>query len=147
MIVPQAEAVALFLLILSALCLGSWVNLYKLAGKWPFELFYFDFAFGLMLTALIYAFTVGNWGYDGFNFVDDLMHAGKHQWLYAFVAGVIFNLANMLLMAAVSVAGMALAFPIAMGVALLIATIVTYLTRVGLSTPGGSETRNPGAGW
>lgn len=109
-------------MILSMLCLGSWASMFKMAGKWRFELFYFDFAIGLLVAAAIYAFTVGNLGYDGFNFLDDLQHAGKRQWLFGFLAGVIFNFANMLLMAAVSVSGLAMAFPSAAATALLVST-------------------------
>src|ERR1041385_3329288 len=114
MILPQTYPLVLTLLILSFVCLGSWPAMFKMAGKWRFELFYFDFAFGLIVAALIYAFTVGNLGFDGFNFLDDLQHAGKRQWLFGFLAGVIFNFANMLLMGAVSVAGMSIAFPMSM---------------------------------
>ncbi len=122
MILPQTYSVVLILMVLSLLCLGSWASLFKLAGKWRFELFYLDFAVGLMLAALLYGFTVGNLGYDGFNFLDDLQHAGKRQWMYVFVAGLIFNLGNMLLLAAVSVSGLAVAIPMGMGVALLLGT-------------------------
>jgi len=120
MILPQSNPAVLFLMVLSLLCLGSWASFFKLAGKWRFELFYLDFAIGLLLASVIFAFTVGNIGYDGFNFIDDLQHAGKRQWMYVFLAGLIFNLGNMLLMGAVSVAGLAVAFPMGMGVALLV---------------------------
>jgi glucose uptake protein len=116
-------------MILSLLCLGSWASMFKFAGRWRFELFYLDFALGLFVAVLIYAFTVGNLGYDGFNFLDDLQHAGKRQWLYAFLAGLIFNFANMLLMAAVSVAGIAVAFPMTLGVALIVATAAGFVSR------------------
>jgi glucose uptake protein len=129
MILPQSAAAVMVLMVLSMLCLGSWANAYKLAGKWRYELFYFDFAIGLMLAAVLYSATVGNLGYDGFSFWDDLLKAGRHQWVYAFVAGLIFNFANMLLLAAVSLAGMAVAFPIGMGVAILIGTAINYATR------------------
>ncbi|HTS64948.1 MAG TPA: hypothetical protein VMH28_23150 [Candidatus Acidoferrales bacterium] len=122
MILPETYPVVLALMILSLVCLGSWPALFKLAGKWRFELFYLDFAAGLIAAAVIYGLTVGNLGFDGFNFFDDLQHAGKRQWLFAFLAGVIFNLANMLLMAALSVSGMAIAFPLAMGIAVLVGT-------------------------
>ena len=122
MILPQSYPAVLFLMILSLFFLGSWASAYKFAGWWRFELFYFDFAIGLLLAAVIYAFTVGNLGYDGFSFVDDLQHAGKRQWMYGFMAGMVFNLGNMLLMAAVSVAGMSVAFPMTMGIALLLGT-------------------------
>ncbi|MBZ5724180.1 MAG: hypothetical protein LAP87_04220 [Acidobacteriia bacterium] len=129
MILPQTYAAALFLMILSMLCWGSWANTYKLAGKWRFELFYFDYAFGLLLAALLFAFTVGTLGYDGFTFTDDLMHAGKRQWMWGFMGGVVFNLANMLLVAAISVAGMAVAFPVAIGLALIIGVCLNYLIK------------------
>jgi len=129
MILPQTYPVVLALMILSALCLGSWPATYKLAGKWRFELFYFSFAFGLIVAAGIYAFTVGNLGYDGFTLIDDLQHAGKRQWLFGFIAGLIFNFANMLLMASVSVAGMAVAFPISIGLAVLVSTAMSSFAR------------------
>jgi glucose uptake protein len=126
MILPQTHAAVLFLMILSLFCWGSWANTYKLAGKWRYELYYFDFAAGVALAAFLYAFTVGNLGYDGFSFLDDLMHAGKRQWLYGLMAGVIFNLANMILMSAISVAGMAVAFPVGIGVATIVGTVLAY---------------------
>jgi glucose uptake protein len=122
MILPQSYPSVLFLMVLSLLCLGSWASFYKFAGKWRYEMFYLDFAIGLMLASVSFAFTLGNIGYDGFNFIDDLQHAGKRQWLYVLIAGLIFNLGNMLLMAAVSVCGLAVAFPMGMGIALLLAT-------------------------
>src|SRR5450755_902476 len=122
MILPQSYPAVLFLMVLSMLCLGSWASFFKLAGKWRFELFYLDFAIGLLLASVLLAFTVGNIGYDGFNFLDDLQRAGKRQWMYVFIAGLIFNFGNMLLIAAVSVSGLALAFPMGMGMALLIGT-------------------------
>jgi glucose uptake protein len=129
MILPQSPAAVLFLMILSLLCWGSWANTYKLAGKWRYEIYYFDFALGVVIAAFIYAFTVGNLGFDGFSFMDDLMHAGKRQWLYGFMGGVIFNLANMILLGAISVAGMAVAFPIGMGVAIIVGTILAYAAK------------------
>jgi glucose uptake protein len=116
-------------MVLSLVCLGSWATTFKFAGKWRFELFYFDFAVGLFLAAVLYAFTVGNFGFDGFNFLDDLQHAGKRQWMYGFLAGLIFNLGNMLLMAAVSVMGISLAFPMTAGIALLVGTGVGFASR------------------
>ena len=129
MLLPQTYATALFLMIFSMLCWGSWANTYKLAGRWRFELFYFDYAFGVMLAAVIYALTVGSLGFDGFTFTDDLMHAGKRQWFFGFLGGVIFNLANMLLVAAISVAGLAVAFPIGIGVALVIGVVWNYAIK------------------
>ena len=129
MILPQTHAAVLFLAILSLLCWGSWANSYKLAGKWRYELYYFDFAAGVVVAAFLYALTVGNLGYDGFSFVDDLMHAGKRQWLYGLMGGVVFNLGNMILMSAISVAGMALAFPVGIGVATIVGIALSLAGR------------------
>jgi glucose uptake protein len=129
MILPQTFGAALFLLILGLVCLGSWASAYKLAGKLRYELFYVDFALGAALLAGIYAFTAGSMGVnlDGLSFLDDLSNAGKRQWLFAFVAGVVFNLGNMLLLSSVSVAGMAVAFPTAFSMALILSTVVNML--------------------
>jgi len=97
----------------------------------------------VFLGAIVLAFTFGTMGYDGFATIDDIMKAGKHQDLYGFLGGVVFNLANMLLVAAISVAGLSVAFPIAIGLALVIGVVLNYVID-----PGG----NPllvfgGAGW
>jgi glucose uptake protein len=134
MILPHDPATLMCLMILSLICLGSWANFLKMAGKWRFELFCYDFALGLMLVAVILAFTAGNLGFDGFNFRDDLMNAGKRQWLFAFLGAVIFNFANMLLIAAISVAGMAFAFPVAFGMAFIIGSIMSYFVGPGVNT-------------
>lgn len=130
MILPQTYLATLALMILSMLCWGSWANTFKLAGKqWRFELFYFDYAVGVLLAALVYAFTVGSLGFDGFSFTDDLLHAGKRQWLWGFAGGVVFNLANMLLVAAISLAGLAVAFPVGIGVALVVGVVWNYAIK------------------
>jgi len=131
MILPHTYATILALMIFSALCWGSWANTFKLAGKWRFELYYFDFAFGMMLLALLYAFTVGNLGYDGFGFMDSVMNAGKRQWMYGAAAGVLFNIGNMLLLAAISTAGMALAIPVGLGTALAAGALLNVAAKSG----------------
>ena len=115
---------ALCLAIFSLLCLGSWANSFKLAGRWRFELFYFDFAFGLVAVSLILAFTAGSWGFDSFTFMDDLMRASKHSMAQAFGAGLIFNLGNMLLVAGVSLVGLSIAFPIGLGIAIVVGALI-----------------------
>jgi glucose uptake protein len=127
MILPHTYFAALALMILSMLCWGSWANTYKLSGKWRFELFYFDYATGVLLAALLFAFTAGNLGFDGFQFVDDLMNASKRSWLYGLAGGVVFNFANMLLTAAIAVAGLAVAFPVGIGLALVIGVVLNYM--------------------
>lgn len=127
MILPSAYYVTLALMIFTMLCWGSWANTYKLTNKWRFELYYFDYSFGVLFVAIVAAFTVGTLGFDGFSFRDDVLHASKRQDIYAFLAGVIFNLANMLLVAAISLAGLAVAFPIGIGLALVIGVIWSYV--------------------
>lgn len=126
MTLPGSYVYTLLLLIVSMLCWGSWANTFKVAGKWRFELFYFDFAVGVFIVALITSFTFGMLGIDGFSVMDDLSLAGKRQDMFAFAAGCIFNLANMLLMGAIAVAGMSVAFPIGIGLALIIGVIISY---------------------
>jgi len=131
MILPQTHSLAVLLMIASVLCWGLWANTFKMGGKRRFELYYFDFAIGLGLAALILGLTVGNLGFDGFSLEDDLMHAGKREWLYALVAGVLFNFANELLVGAISVAGMATAFPVGLGVALVMGSLLNQAARAG----------------
>jgi glucose uptake protein len=129
MILPHTYLTTLLVLVLSMICWGSWANTQKMAGKWRFELFYFDYSFGVIVTAVILAYTFGSLGFDGFSFADDLMNAGKRYVLMGFGAGVIFNLANMLLVAAIAVAGLAVAFPVGIGLALVIGVIWNYIIR------------------
>lgn len=123
MILPQTYIGTLIVMIVGLLCVGLWANTYKLAGRLRFELYYVDFAIGLGLAAVIFASTFGNLGYDGFSLMDDVMQVHKRQWLDAFGAGVIFNLANMLLVAAISVSGMAAAIPMALGLTLVVGVL------------------------
>src|ERR1051326_2359406 len=101
MTLPHTYLAALLLTLLSMVCWGSWANTYKLAGKWRFELFYFDYAAGVLLGATILALTFGSFGEDGFSFVDNMALSSKRFWIYGFTGGVVFNLANMLLVAAI----------------------------------------------
>jgi len=123
MILPETYNATILLMIFSMICMGSWASTYKAYGS-RFELYYFDFAFGFLLAAIILAFTAGTMGFDGFTYLDDLQHAGRQQDFYAFLAGVAFSLANMLLMAAISVAGMTVAFPISAGLALIVGVMI-----------------------
>ncbi len=129
MILPATYATALALTILSMLCWGSWANAFKLTKKWRFELFYFDYAFGVMLAALIAAFTFGSMG-DELSFLDNLLYTvGKRQIAWAFGAGAVFNLANILLVAAISIAGLAVAFPVGIGLALVIGVVWSFILK------------------
>jgi glucose uptake protein len=132
MILPASHVTVFILLIFGMLCWGLWANTFKAAGpKWRFELFYFDFAIGAVVASLVLALTVGSLGFDGFSFMDDVRLAGKRQDLFAFIAGGVFNLGNMLLLGALSLAGMAIAFPLAMGFALIIAGFWNFALNPG----------------
>jgi glucose uptake protein len=116
MILAQNHFQAILLLVVGALCWALWAGMHKMTRDWRYELFAVDVAIGCGIAVSIYAFTVGSLGFDGFSFLDDLMHAGKRQWLFAFSAGIIFNLANMILLSAISVAGMSVAIPLGLGI-------------------------------
>ncbi len=126
MIIPATYAGALLLIILSMICWGSWANTFKLAGKWRFELFYYDYSAGVLLAAIVAAFTFGSLG-DGIPFTDNISLAGARNMAFAIAGGVVFNLANMLLVAAISLAGLAVAFPVGIGLALVVGVIWNYL--------------------
>ncbi len=126
MILPTTYGAALLLTVLSMLCWGSWANTQKLSGKWRFELYYFDYAFGVLLCALIAAFTFGSLNSQELSVFDTLALTAKRKMAWAFAAGVVFNLANMLLVAAISIAGLSVAFPIGIGLALVIGVIWNY---------------------
>ena len=128
MVSVESYTVAVILCFITMLCWGSWANMQKLAGQqWRFPLFYWDYSIGVLLLALIFAFTLGSMGGTGRAFLPDLMQADG-QWLgSAFLGGVIFNLSNILLVAAIEIAGMSVAFPVGVGLALVLGVITTYL--------------------
>jgi glucose uptake protein len=133
MFVVESSAAAIALCVVTMLCWGSWANTLKLAGReWRFQLFYWDYAIGVLLLSLILAFTLGSNGEGGRGFIADLGQADA-KWLgSAFLGGVVFNLSNILLVAAIDIAGLAVAFPVGVGLALVLGVVTTYLsTRVG----------------
>jgi glucose uptake protein len=133
MLIVQSYGLAVVLCVVTMLCWGSWANTQKLASRdWPFQLFYWDYAIGVMLFALILGHTAGSTGEAGRSLVEDLHQAANGPALSAFLGGVIFNLSNILLVAAIDIAGMAVAFPIGVGLALVLGVITNYLaTPVG----------------
>jgi len=112
------------------LCWGSWANTQKLAQKsWRFELFYWDYVIGIVLMSLLFSFTLGSLGSTGRGFVEDLSQAGIGNISNALLGGIIFNAANILVAAAISIAGMSVAFPIGIGIALVLGVIVNYIAK------------------
>lgn len=127
MLLPTTYLGALLVLVVSMLCWGSWANTQKLTGKWRFELFYYDFSLGTVLCAITAAFTLGQILPKELTFSDNLLIALKRQMGWAFLGGVVFNLANLLLVAAISVSGLSVAFPISIGLALVIGTVWSFI--------------------
>ena len=119
---------AVFFCIITMLCWGSWANTQKMASQqWPFQLFYWDYTLGILLITLIFAFTLGSIGDEGRNFIIDLRQAKIDNLNSAFLGGVIFNFANLLLVIAIEIAGMAIAFPIGIGIALVLGVFTNFL--------------------
>lgn len=130
MLVIQSYPVAVMMCFVTMLCWGSWANTQKLASKqWKFQLFYWDYCIGVVLISLIAAVTVGSNGSVGRSFITDLQQATLVAIGFAFLGGVVFNLANILLVAAIDIAGMAVAFPIGIGIALVEGVIINYILK------------------
>ena len=135
MFVVQSYTQAVIFCIITMLCWGSWANTQKLASKsWRFELFYWDYVIGILLFSLLSAFTLGSMGEAGRSFIEDLTQADARNLGLALLGGIIFNAANILLSAAIAIAGMAVAFPVGIGIALILGVLINYL---------GSEKGNP----
>src|SRR5436190_8601696 len=127
MFIVENYPLAVIFCIITMLCWGSWGNTQKLAGKtWRYELFYWDYVIGILLLSLIFAFTLGSNGEGGRPFLADLQQAEMGNILSAFVGGIIFNAANILLSTAIAIAGMSVAFPVGIGIALVLGVIINY---------------------
>ena len=128
MIVIHSYTTAVLLAFITMLCWGSWANTQKMATKkWPFQLYYWDYSIGVLLLSLLLAFTAGSIGDEGRSFLADLRQAEMASLGSAFLGGVVFNIANILLVAAIAIAGMAVAFPIGIGLALVLGVVVNYV--------------------
>lgn len=127
MFIVYDYALAIIFCFITMLCWGSWANTQKLAQKnWRFELFYWDYVTGILVFSIISALTLGSMGTQGRSFMDDIKQADGNNMLSALIGGVIFNAANILFSAAIAIAGMAVAFPVAIGLALVLGVIVNY---------------------
>src|ERR1700746_2772373 len=107
MFTPPSLTVALLMMIISAACWGSWANTFKGVKNYRFELFYWDYAIGIFLISLILAFTMGSSGRDSSSFVANVQSADTSNIISTLVGGAVFNLANLLLVAAIDMAGVA----------------------------------------
>ena len=130
MYVPELYAMALFLMIYSMLCWGSWINIHRLCKRWRFELFYWDYVWGILLSSLLIGVTLGRTDpTSADSFFRNLGAASTGCLAYAVTSGIIWNLANILIVAAMYVAGMAVAFPIGIGLGLVIGSVLNYILK------------------
>jgi glucose uptake protein len=124
---PQTYGPALCLMIVAMLCWGSWANTMKFVPNWPFQLFYWDYVIGLLLIAVVAGLTLGSTDESLNSFERNLASASADKVAYGLAAGAVFNVANLLLVAAISIAGLAVAFPIGIGLALIVGVILNYV--------------------
>jgi len=136
MVVIESYPLAVFMCFITMLCWGSWANTQKLASQeWRFPLFYWDYSMGVVLLSLLLGLTMGSIGDEGRGFLADLQQADGDAIRSALIGGIVFNIANILLVAAIDIAGMAVAFPVGIGLALVIGVIKSYI-----DTPEGNPT-------
>jgi len=126
MFTPQTLGVALAMMITSAICWGSWANTYKGVKNYRFELFYWDYAVGIFVISVILGLTMGSTGHNASSLVANISSADTSNISYALVGGALFNLANLLLVAAIDMAGLSVAFPVSIGIALVVGVVLSY---------------------
>jgi glucose uptake protein len=123
---PEAYVAALLFMLTSMICWGSWANTMKLTPGYAFQLFYWDYVIGVVVATLLWGFTLGSTGSSGLTFLSDIRQADTLHILYALAGGAVFNIANLLLVAAIDLAGMAVAFPVGIGLALVVGVLLNY---------------------
>jgi glucose uptake protein len=135
MFTPHTLGIALFMMITSAICWGSWANTFKGVKNYRFELFYWDYAIGIFVISLVLAFTMGSTGNDTNSFLNNVRSADTNNIVSTMIGGAIFNLANLLLVAAIDMAGLAIAFPVSIGIALVVGVISSFAIQMKGNAP------------
>ncbi|MBS5978292.1 MAG: multidrug DMT transporter permease [Dysgonomonas mossii] len=129
MFIVNSYTLAILFCFITMLCWGSWGNTQKLASKkWRYELFYWDYTIGILLFAILLVFTLGSFGDSGRSFLEDIQQLESKYIVSAIISGVIFNASNILLAASVSMAGMSVAFPLGVGLALVFGVFINYFS-------------------
>lgn len=123
MYLPSTYAAQLAFMIGSMVCWGSWANTVKLTPSWRFQSFYWDYLIGVLLGSLLWGLALGG----GASFLSQLTTASGAAIGLAVLAGVVFNAANQMLVAAIDLAGLAVAFPVGIGIALVLGVLLNYL--------------------
>ena len=127
MFIVQSYTLAIVFCVVTMLCWGSWGNTQKLASRtWRYEFFDWDYVIGVLLFSILSAFTLGSFGSEGRSFLPDLIQADWNNIGSAFLGGVIFNASNILLSAAIAICGMSVAFPVGVGLALVLGVLINY---------------------
>lgn len=130
MFIVKSYLLAVILCVVTMMCWGSWGNTQKLAGKsWRYELFYWDYVIGILLFSLLVGFTFGSIGEEGRSFTADLAQLSLPTFGWILLGGIVFNLANILLSASISQAGMSVAFPVGVGLALVLGVVQNYILQ------------------
>jgi glucose uptake protein len=129
MFVPHSFTVALLMMITSTICWGSWANTYKGVKNYRFELFYWDYGVGIFLISVILAFTMGSTANDPSSFLNNVHAADGSNIVSVLIGGAVFNLANLLLVAGIDMAGLAIAFPVSIGIALVVGVVSSYVLQ------------------
>src|SRR5438477_6679285 len=124
---PEAYWIALLFMFTSMFCWGSWANTMKLTPGWAFTLFYWDYVIGIILGSLLWGITLGSHGAAGLPFSSDIAQADATHIIFALLGGAVFNVANLLLVAAIDIAGLAVAFPVGIGLALVVGVLFNYI--------------------
>jgi glucose uptake protein len=124
---PEAYAAALTFMIISMMCWGSWANTMKLTAGYAFQLFYWDYVIGIVLGSVLWGLTLGSWGGGELSFLSNIQQTDSRHILFAIAGGAVFNIANLLLVAAIDIAGLAVAFPVGIGLALVVGVLLNYI--------------------
>jgi glucose uptake protein len=123
---PEAYGTALLFMVGSMLCWGSWANTMKLTPGWAFQLLYWDYVLGIIVASLFWGLTLGSAGGGPLSFINNIHDADSRHIIFALLGGAVFNVANLLLVAAIEIAGLAVAFPVGIGLALVMGVLLNY---------------------